>query len=268
MCRIAAYVGPPQPLDTLLYGAPHSLSEQAYAPREQLYGNVNVDGTGVAWWPDTGGGPVRYASTSPPWSDDNLRELAPALRAPAMVAAVRGATPGMPGGRAAVAPFVAGRVAVAHNGWLDGFRDGVGPRLIGELPPRWLTELAVPSDSLVIALHLAARLVPDADLLDTVAATLRHVAAVCREAKRSATLNLVVCDGQRLVASRASVDAPHNSLYVLAEGEPPWRDAALVASEPLDDRPWEPVPPDHLVEVRPGTCRLVPLDLLDLGALS
>ena len=51
MCRLAAYAGPPAPLSALLYDPPHSLEHQAYAPRELVSGNVNVDGTGVAWWP-------------------------------------------------------------------------------------------------------------------------------------------------------------------------------------------------------------------------
>ncbi|MEX2561922.1 MAG: class II glutamine amidotransferase [Nitriliruptoraceae bacterium] len=253
MCRLAGYVGVPRTLDALLYEPARSLHEQAYAPREQVHGTVNVDGTGVAWWPDHGPGPLRYATTLPPWSDDNLRELAPALRARAMIAAVRGATFGVAGGRGAVAPFVLNGLAIAHNGWLGDFRQSVGPRLVADLDPHWVARLETFSDSLLIALHLACRRQPDVSLSDTVAATVRHIATICRELRQPATLNLLVSDGRQLVATRASVDSPYNSLYTLTDGDAPWSDGALIASEPLDDQPWQPVLPDHLVEVSQGS---------------
>ena len=261
MCRIAAYVGPPRPLEALLYGAPHSLHEQAYRPGEQLHGTVNVDGTGAVWWPGSASAPLRYATTSPPWSDHNLRDLAPHLTGRAIVASVRGATPGMPAGRAAVAPFRVAGLAVAHNGWLGGFPEEVGPRLVADLPGRWVSELEVMSDSLLLALHVAARWETTGDLPDAVATTLTDVAAVCRSAARPATLNLVVSDGRRIVASRTSVGEACNSLYVLTDGGAVWPDAALVASEPLDDLGWKPVPADHVVEVGPDHHRSFPIDL-------
>jgi gamma-glutamyl hercynylcysteine S-oxide hydrolase len=261
VCRIAAYVGPPRRLDALLYAAPHSLHEQAYAPREQRHGTISVDGTGVVWWPQDGGDPLRYATTAPPWSDQNLRELAPHLEGRAIVAAVRGATPGMPFGRAAVAPFRIDGLGIAHNGWIAGFRDGVGPRLMAGLPHRWLTAIEVLSDSSLLAALVAARRDAGTDLLDAVAETVAHVGAVCHALGQPATLNLVVGDGRRIVASRASVATACNSLYVLTDGGAAWPQAALVASEPLDDLAWKPVPADHLVELRPDGHRSFPIDL-------
>jgi glutamine amidotransferase len=261
MCRIAAYVGVPRTLDAVLYDAPRSLHEQAYAPAQQLHGNVNVDGTGVAWWPVDAPGPMRYASTQTPWADGNLRELAPYLRARAMIAAVRGATPGMPDGRGAVAPFVRADLAIAHNGWIGGFREGVAARLLATLPSALVGDLDVVTDSTVLALHVAARRARDASVADSVADTVRHAAEVARAAGQPATLNLVVSDGRRIVASRASVGGPCTSLYTLSDGEAPWSDGALVASEPLDDRLWREVPSDHLVEVSRDGVRTDALDL-------
>ncbi|MFU8840111.1 MAG: hypothetical protein ACNA8R_05255 [Nitriliruptoraceae bacterium] len=256
---MAGYVGVTRTVDALLYDAPRSLHEQAYAPHEQQDGTVNVDGTAVAWWPDHAPGPLRYATTQPPWSDENLRELAPHLHARAMIAAVRGATPGIAGGRAAIAPFVLGGLAIAHNGWLGGFHETVAPRLLADLPSAWVGQLSVLSDSLLVALHLAARQEPGRALVDSVGATLRYVRGVCAELGQPATLNLLVSDGRRLVGSRVSVDRPHNSLYTLVDGVSPWSDGALIASEPLDGRPWQPVPVEHLVEVTPGSVRTEPL---------
>lgn len=262
MCRMAGYIGVPRSIDALLYLPPRSLHEQAYAPREQLDGTVNVDGTGVAWWPDNAPGPLRYATTLPPWSDENLRELAPHLRARTMIAAVRGATPGMPLSRASVAPFVVGGLAIAHNGWLERFRHQLGPRLLADLPATWLSDLEAYSDSQLLALHIAARIDPAVELADTVAASLTYIADLCREFELGATLNLIVSDGRQLVASRASVKRPCNSLYVLTDSESPWSDGVLIASEPLDARPWEMVPADHLVVMTQTEYELKPLDNL------
>ncbi|HEX9888931.1 MAG TPA: hypothetical protein VGA69_05605, partial [Nitriliruptorales bacterium] len=126
MCRLAAYVGPPAPLSTLLYDPPRSLQVLSYQPRELLYGSVNVDGTGIAWWDEIDQPPLRYVTASPPWSDPNLASLAPRLTGRVQLAAVRGATPDIPFGPANVAPFAHDGVAFVHNGWVGEFRRGTG----------------------------------------------------------------------------------------------------------------------------------------------
>jgi len=94
MCRFAAYHGPPRPLAEMLYEAPHSLERQAYVPREMVEGHVNVDGTGVVWWPHGDDEPLRYVTVLPPWSDPNLPTLAPRLQGRTILGSVRSATPG------------------------------------------------------------------------------------------------------------------------------------------------------------------------------
>jgi predicted glutamine amidotransferase len=51
---MAAYAGPPAPLSVLLSDPPWALSEQAWrgrVPGPEGTNAVNVDGTGVVWWP-------------------------------------------------------------------------------------------------------------------------------------------------------------------------------------------------------------------------
>lgn len=259
MCRLAAYLGPGLPLSGLISDPPHSLSRQAYAPREQLHGNVNVDGTGAVWWPADRGKAMRYASESTPWADPNLAHLAPRLTGRMVVAAVRGATPGMPGGRGAVAPFLIDGLAIAHNGWVGGFRDGVGADLLRALPAERIARLEVVTDSTVLAALVAEAVATGADLRSAMADTLAVVRAIVQTHGQTATLNLVVADGDQLVASRASVAGLCNSLYVLQDAGAPWDGGTLVASEPLDDQPWRAVPPDHLLTVTPQRCRAHPL---------
>jgi glutamine amidotransferase len=253
MCRVAAVVGAPAPLSLLLYDAPHSLERQAYAPREMLAGTVNVDGTGVAWWPegDVSDEPVRYVTERPPWSDPNLPLLAHRFRARAALAAVRSATPGMPFGPGAVAPFVHGPLAGAHNGWLGRFREGTGRALGERLPPDLYAALDAVNDSLFVFLtvvkHHRAR--PEAGLAAAVAATVREVVDVCAAHEAEAALNVVVTDGARVVATRASHRVEGTNPLSVCQGGARWPGATVVASEPLDDDPaWEAVPPDHLVD--------------------
>ena len=58
MCRHFAYLGDQVTIRSVLFDPPHSLVEQAWAPRWQRHGTMNVDGFGVGWYSDDDGGPV------------------------------------------------------------------------------------------------------------------------------------------------------------------------------------------------------------------
>ncbi len=281
MCRLAAYLGPPAPLSTLLYDAPRSLEVQANAPREQLQGNVNVDGMGIAWWepehPRPSGqvserprwpAPLRYVSERPPWSDQNLPALAPRLLGRIQLAAVRSATPGMPFSPGAVAPFVRGALAAAHNGRIEAFRERMCRVLLERLPGHLLGALDVLSDSTLLFLHIAAYLErePGAGLAAAVRGGAGEVARACAEQGAAATLTLAVADGECVAALRAAVGRPTNSLYTLHDGRR-WPGAVLLASEPLDDDPaWRPVPAGSLVELTRDGVVTVALPKLETAA--
>lgn len=263
MCRIAAYLGPPSPLSTVVYDAPRSLQVQAYAPREQLSGTVNVDGTGVAWWAPDAPEPLRYVTERPPWADPNLPSLAPRLRASTQLAAVRGGTPGLGHGPALVAPFTHGHLAGAHNGFVTDFRSRVARALLDLLPDHLYATLAGPGDSQTLFLLAVARLEadPGAGLAGAAVAAVTDVATVCAKLGTPATLTLVLVESGRVVATRAAVGTAANSLYTLVGGAR-WPTASLLASEPLDDdTAWSPVPDAHLVELTADRVHLTPLDL-------
>lgn len=262
MCRFALYLGRPRTLAATLYEPPRSLSALASDPREMVRASVNVDGTGVAWWPEAGRPPLRYASARPPWSDPNLPGLAPRLTAGAHLAAVRSATPGIPFGVPAVAPFVHDGIAFAHNGWITDFRGPVGRRLLADLSDEAFTVATeMGSDSRALLGAVVTARDGAADLVGAVTAALEGVAGTIRDAGAQAALNVAVCDGDQGVVTRASVDEEHNSLYVL-EDAGRFEDAAVVASEPLDPSPsWREVPPDSLVHVAGDGLRVRSLDL-------
>lgn len=263
MCRMAARTGAEAPLSLLLRDLPHALYEQAYRPRMQHQGSVNVDGTGVVWWPPGESEPLRYASDLPPWSDPNLPHLAPRLRATAQLAAVRSGTPGLPYGPSAAAPFLNDGVAVAHNGRIDGFPGPVGRELLAELPDDLLGRIGLLTDSVVLALTVARRRRedPGVGLGGAVAATVSEVERRCVAAGRAATLTMLACDGARIVGVRAAIGSRQGGTRRAATLFTTRRDGtALAASEPLDDvGDWTELPDRHLVELTPGQARLTPL---------
>lgn len=256
MCRVAFSTGPDEvPLSSLLYDPPHNLSAQAWDPREQHHGHVNVDGTGIAWWHGDDPVPLRYVTASTPWADPNLPDLARRLAGRTLLAAVRGATPGIGFGTGLVAPFLHGALAFTHNGWIGGFRDQVAPTLVRALPDDLLASRAALSDSTVVLHLVVAHHRRHGDLVRAVGDALQEVAAACRAAGQPATLNMIVADGTQAVATRASCGLPGNSLH-LRTG-----DRVALASEPLDDDGWRPVPDDTLLHVRGTTVTTHPLSL-------
>lgn len=255
MCRLAAYAGPSRPLSSLIYDGSHALERQAYVPRELIGAHVNVDGTGVAWWPEPDQEPVRFVTDSPPWADDNLADLASKISAPVQIAAVRSATPGIPFGPANVAPFTRGDLALAHNGRIEGFRGAVGQHLIGALEPDVFADLFTINDSRALFLHVSQRFEAGASLRDATLETLDLIGKILADSGGDASLNIVVGDGRRMVATRYSIDAPQNSLYWLASA-----DGVTVASEPLDEDPdWQRAADDTLIEFTAYDISITPL---------
>lgn len=246
MCRHLAYLGPPVSPAELVFGAPHSLLHQSYAPADMRGGGtVNADGFGLAWYVD--GAPVRYRRASPVWTDHDAPVLARSVRSGAFVAAVRNGTVGMPSAEGAVAPFVDGPWSFSHNGMVTGWPGSLAT-LAGKLPVADLLTLEAPTDSAVLWALLRERLRAGED---PARATAELIAKV-EDTAPGSRLNFLLTDGETLVAT-----AWTHALSV-REGD----GAVVVASEPTDPRPgWVPVPERHAVVARPGSTELIPLDV-------
>jgi glutamine amidotransferase len=223
VCRHLAYLGPPASLSTFLLDAPHALARQAWAPRQMRgSGTVNVDGFGAGWFP----GPASYRQSRPVWSDPYLPELARATAAPALLAAVRSASPGMPAGEAACAPFSGEGWLFSLNGRVERWPDSMAD-LAGKLPVTDLLTMPAGVDSLLLWALLRHRM-RAAGPAEAVASVVADVIA----AAPGSRLNLLLTDGQQIIATAAG-----HSLHLRTGGG-----AALVSSEPLDDDPaWQPV---------------------------
>lgn len=126
MCRHFAYVGEQVCIKSLLLDPPHSLVEQAWRPRRQRHGTMNVDGFGIGWYAEGDPIPARYRRTGPIWSDDCLPDLARVTRTNAMLCAVRSASVGTDPGASAAAPYTDGRWLFSLNGALVGWSAAAG----------------------------------------------------------------------------------------------------------------------------------------------
>ena len=248
MCRHLGYLGPPVLLEALLLTPPHALVTQAWAPRDMRGGGtVNADGFGVGWYPPGSATPVRYRSAMPIWSDAALPPLAAATAAPAVLAAVRSATVGMPVVETAAAPFADGEWLFSHNGVVRGWPRSIAGLAAG-LPTEDLLTLDAPTDAAILWALVRAKLRAGDPAAEAVAGVVADVSRVAPGSR----LNLLLTDGSHLVATAAG-----HALSVRRR-----RGEVLIASEPLDPGPgWQPVPDGHLVVATTTGADLTPLSL-------
>ncbi len=256
-----AYAGPPVAPGTLISAPPHSLLVQSYRPREMTSGVVNADGWGAAFWLDDGKpDPAVYRGEAPIWADQNLGWMGERLRARALIAAVRSATPGIGYSIANVQPFARGPLAFAHNGFITGFRQGMQRALREHLGSAAYESIEGNSDSEVIFALILDALDRGADSLG---AALRAAFAVlrraCEQHQRSAVATVLLSDGAQLVGARWAYELSPASLYVTPWPPAPGARAAgfCMASEPIDGARWSEVPAAHVAIARPGDSVLV-----------
>src|SRR5205823_4458181 len=115
------------------------------------HGTVNADGFGVGWY-DTARRPepAVYRSTRPIWGDRSFGSLAGLVASTAVLAVLRDATPPAVAEESGTPPFGDGPLLFAHNGAIDGFREGVGATLRRMLSDRRLGGLQGATDSEVL----------------------------------------------------------------------------------------------------------------------
>ncbi len=247
MCRHAVYLGPAIDLARFLLAPTHSLVEQAYAPRELKFAKLNADGFGFAWF-DADGCPCRYVNPMPIWSDTNLTGLGRSLHAALWLASVRSATSGFSSGAINTQPFCANGLAFSHNGYLDQFNEHARPALMRTLPTEITKDLCGNTDSeylFALIRHLHAHN-PATSLASLVA---RAFTAINDwQAGATALLNVIISDGEQVVATRHALDGESPSLYFTVADTAFPTHGQLIASERLTDDPaWQPVPDHHVV---------------------
>jgi glutamine amidotransferase len=245
MCRHLAYLGPPVTVHALVFGPPSGLAKQAWAPRRQRHGAMNVDGFGIGWYADGDPVPARYRRAGPIWADPGLADLARVTRTRALLAAVRSATRGTESGAAAAAPYASGRWLFSHNGVLNGWPGATGD-LAASLPAEDLLTLEARCDSALAWALVVARLragAPAGPALAGVIADLGRHGITGR-------FNFLLTDGETVAATAAG----DTLCYRAGPGQ------VLVASEPGDDGPgWAGIPDGSLLEATAAGVRITPL---------
>ncbi|UGY92286.1 ergothioneine biosynthesis protein EgtC [Streptomyces gobiensis] len=250
MCRHLAYLGPSTTLAGLVTEPKCGLYEQSWAPRMQRHGTVNADGFGLGWYPYIADGPprpARYRRSVPIWADPNLPDLARTIHSPAVLAAVRDATPGTSQDECAAAPYAYDHWLFSHNGSIPDWR-----QLPGDLGVRLATAdllgLEAGCDSALLWALLQQRLRAGEPPAGALADVTRRIAAV----RPGARLNLLLTDGRTITAVR------HGDTLWYRGGldDVP---SVLVASEPDATDGWQEVPEGSLLMATPRTVRTIPL---------
>jgi glutamine amidotransferase len=248
MCRLMAYLGEPISPSELVFGGAHSLYEQSWAPRELLSGSVNADGYGVVWYAD--GRPARIAEPRPIWHAPELPRTLSALRSRCVVATLRNATAGQPVDRAGLLPLVYDRWCFVLNGFVPDFRASHMRALRAALPDDLYAELIGASDAETLFLLAVSSLREGASMVEALERVVRAVAD--RVGRQEAQLNMVLSDGERIVAARSSTVLLTNSLY-LARRPPFAPVGSVLASEAPDPGAvWEAVDGHSWIEILPG----------------
>jgi glutamine amidotransferase len=286
MCRHFGYVGDQVSIKSVLFDPPHGLVRQAWAPRWQRHGTMNVDGFGVGWYADGDPIPARYRQSGPIWADDCLPDLARVTTTRAMLCAVRSASVGTDAGASAAAPYAEGSWLFSLNGALVGWSAAAG----GSTTPRRSTAAAAsaesagesitepapaappsPAEAAAAVERLAGRLSRsellglqarcDTALLwamvlarlragQTGAGALAGTVADVWAAGGTGRFNLLLTDGHAIAATAAG-----DSLCYLQQP-----DGVIVASEPFDDdRDWQRVPDGSMVEATAAGVAVRPL---------
>jgi dimethylhistidine N-methyltransferase/ergothioneine biosynthesis protein EgtC len=265
MCRHLAYLGDPVSIKSVILDPPHNLAEQAWAPREQRHGTMNVDGFGVGWYAEGDPVPARYRQSGPMWADQALPDLARVIRTRALLCAVRSASAGTDSGLSASAPYADGKWLFSLNGALVGWSLAAGAshlgrhrpaspgvaseavtRLAQQLTATELLGLQARCDTALIWAMVQRRLKAGERSGDALAGTLADIAAVGGTGR----FNLLLTDGESIAATAAG-----DSLYYrrMATG-------VIVASEPSDDASdWHEVPQGSVLEATPTAVHVRPL---------
>jgi glutamine amidotransferase len=263
MCRLLAYLGPTASLQQLIFEPEHSLIVQSYQPRELEVALLNADGFGLTCYhPTRQIEPFLYRNTLPIWNDTNLPQICRYLESDCVLAYVRSATPGLAVDMHNCQPFRSESLTFIHNGFIDRFRHSLYRPIREMLCDRAYHSIHGLTDSehiFALLLHQLER-DPGIDLAVGLYRTLEKLNTLAHEHRVRVAANLIVSDGDRLVASRFMTEGNAPSFYWL-RNYPRFPAATLLASEPLFEGDWVTCPPATLITVeRDGDFQTFPLN--------
>ncbi len=251
MCRLLGYLGSPIQLDHLLYKTEHSLIVQSYLPREMTSGVVNADGLGIGWYhTERDVNPFTYKNTLPIWNETNLPELSRYVESGCVLGYVRSATPGQALDLSNCQPFREQRLLFIHNGYIDNFRK----TLYRPIRDRLSDQVYQSTNGTTDSEHIFALLInqlqafPESSIEQALHNTLVTLTELAQDHQVSFRANVIISDGDHLVASRYAYGTLAPTLYWLRD-DPTYPDAVIIASEPLFTGNWNSLPNSSILSV-------------------
>jgi len=214
MCRLAVYLGPDIVLSHFLTEPSHSIILQSSGAYETIV-QLNGDGFGVGWYaPSMTPYPAIFREVTPAWSNENLRELARVIKTGCVLAHVRKASTGSAVVFTNCHPFSYKKFSFMHNGGIYNFVD-VKKNIVDMLSAKAFHQLKGTTDSeYLFALFLdnykslkgktqhKTKVEVMAQALCAVIVTIEEVTQSAKSEKVVNHLNLVICDGDNIVATR------------------------------------------------------------------
>lgn len=265
MCRFIAYIGEPILPSTLLHEPENSLINQSVHSRERTE-PLNGDGFGLGWYnKSVSSEPALFRSIQPAWSNQNLKSIASKTETTCLFAHVRAATHGSTSEHNCH-PFKFGDLLMMHNGEIENF--SVIKRSVLEcLSEQAFNWIQGETDSVHVFALMLTYLEGKSNPLDVLSALEKAIATIekiCSEkkVKHSSRLNLVVTNGEWIIATRYFSDGDPNTLYYssgstyrcengVCKMDAENDSAVLIVSEKLTDREqdWKVVPENHAILV-------------------
>eukprot|EP00462_Mataza_sp_D1_P007042 CAMPEP_0175119786 /NCGR_PEP_ID=MMETSP0087-20121206/259_1 /TAXON_ID=136419 /ORGANISM="Unknown Unknown, Strain D1" /LENGTH=388 /DNA_ID=CAMNT_0016401161 /DNA_START=289 /DNA_END=1455 /DNA_ORIENTATION=+ len=222
---------------------------------------------------------VSYSTLNPPFNDPNFLQLAHYAQSHCLFAHIRASdTPAKYNSLANCHPFIFGDLTFMHNGGISNFSQvkrelltslsqeafelihgTTDSELIGAL---FIDYLSASSEAWVQSDRGAQAIKLKTAVVETINHIVSTVKTVMREATKPCSLNLVVTNGDVLVATRyRNANAEPPSLYYRWEQR---TRSVIVSSEPLSfKQQWELIPRNHILTFDPTT-NILTLDPIDL----
>ncbi len=239
MCRLLAYMGSPIQPEKLIYQPEHSLYIQSYKPKETVTTSVNADGVGMGWYDfqkDTK--PFIYKNILPIWSDTNLPDLAKYIETKCFLSYIRSATPGQGTNVSNCQPFRDGNLLFTHNGFIENFRQTLYKPIRNYITDEIYHKIEGTTDSEhIFALFLNELALVEGDLESALKNTLNTLSELSEPYKIKVLANMIISDGQQLVACRFAINSTAPSLYWLNNALNQVN-SVILASEPLFTGDW------------------------------
>ena len=144
-------------------------------------------------------------------------------------------------------PFTRNNTHFLHNGYIEGFQDGIKEKLIPLIDPDILAHVAGDTDSAWIACLFHQHLKTGGDIKAALLGTCKQLPGVVED--RKVLLNIIVCDGNALYAVKHAINSDSPSLYTLVNGSA-YPGSVIIASEPFDDDArWTAIGDHQLISV-------------------